>query len=46
MITDGDDYHYRLKVVVLGDCRSGKTAFLDSKDIFNISYDSEYWKSY
>ncbi len=29
-VTDGEDYHYRFKVVVLGDVKSGKTVFLDS----------------
>ncbi len=28
---DGEDYHYRFKVVVLGDTKSGKSTFLDSK---------------
>jgi len=32
-ISDAEDYHYRFKVVVLGDVKSGKSAFLDSKKI-------------
>jgi len=28
---EGEDYHYRFKVVVLGDTKSGKSTFLDSK---------------
>lgn len=28
---DNEDYHYRFKVVVLGDVKSGKSTFLDSK---------------
>jgi signal recognition particle receptor subunit beta len=28
--SDQEDYHYRFKVVVLGDVKSGKTAFLDT----------------
>lgn len=31
--TDIEDYHYKLKVSVLGDSQSGKTSFLDSKYI-------------
>ena len=31
MNNDQEDYHYRLKIVVLGDTKSGKTTFLDSK---------------
>ncbi len=27
---DQEDYHYRFKVVVLGDIKSGKSTFLDS----------------
>jgi hypothetical protein len=27
---DSEDYHYRFKVVVLGDLKSGKSTFLDS----------------
>ncbi len=27
---DQEDYHYRFKVVILGDTKSGKTVFLDS----------------
>ncbi len=27
---DNEDYHYRFKVVVLGDIKSGKSTFLDS----------------
>lgn len=34
-ITDPEDYHYRFKIVVLGDVKSGKTVFLDSKTLFN-----------
>jgi GTPase SAR1 family protein len=26
-----EDYHFRFKVVVLGDTKSGKSTFLDSK---------------
>ena len=34
--TEEEDYHYRFKVVVLGDTKSGKTTFLDSNYfIFN-----------
>ena len=29
--TEEEDYHYRVKVVVLGETKSGKTTFLDSK---------------
>ena len=29
--TEEEDYHYRFKVVVLGETKSGKTTFLDSK---------------
>lgn len=29
--TEEEDYHYRFKVIVLGETKSGKTAFLDSK---------------
>ena len=37
--TEEEDYHYRFKVVVLGDTKSGKTTFLDSKkNIFIIIY--------
>ena len=28
---DGEDYHYRFKVIILGDTKVGKTVFLDSK---------------
>ena len=28
--TEEEDYHYRFKVVVLGETKSGKTTFLDS----------------
>jgi small GTP-binding protein len=28
--TDQEDYHYRFKVIVLGDTKAGKTTFLDS----------------
>lgn len=28
--SDQEDYHYRFKIVVLGDTKSGKTTFLDS----------------
>ena len=31
--TEEEDYHYRFKVVVLGDTKSGKTTFLDSNFI-------------
>lgn len=30
-LIDGEDYHYRFKIVVLGDTKSGKSTFLDSK---------------
>jgi GTPase SAR1 family protein len=33
---DQEDYHYRFKVVVLGDVKSGKSTFLDSKFFKNI----------
>jgi GTPase SAR1 family protein len=36
--TEEEDYHYRFKVVVLGDTKSGKTTFLDSKNIFIYNY--------
>lgn len=29
--SDQEDYHYRFKVVVMGDVKAGKTVFLDSK---------------
>lgn len=29
-LIDQDDYHYRFKVVVLGDTKVGKSSFLDS----------------
>jgi hypothetical protein len=29
---DYEDYHYRFKVVVLGDTKSGKSTFLDSNN--------------
>ena len=32
--TEEEDYHYRFKVIVLGDTKSGKTTFLDSKKNF------------
>ena len=28
---EGDDYHFKFKVVILGDKAVGKTAFLDCK---------------
>ena len=28
--TEEEDYHYRFKVVILGETKSGKTTFLDS----------------
>lgn len=34
--SDQEDYHYRFKVVVLGDVKTGKSSFLDSKDNLNI----------
>ena len=34
--TEEEDYHYRFKVVVLGETKSGKTTFLDSKKKFII----------
>ena len=30
MNSESDDYHYRFKVIVLGDVKSGKSTFLDS----------------
>ena len=30
MNIDQEDYHYRLKIVVMGDTKSGKTTFFDS----------------
>jgi small GTP-binding protein len=35
--SDEEDYHYRMKIVVLGDTKSGKTTFLDSKFIIKIA---------
>lgn len=32
---DQEDYHYRFKIIVLGDTKSGKTTFLDSNK-YNI----------
>lgn len=29
--TDKDDYHYKFKVVVVGDVHAGKSTLLDSK---------------
>lgn len=29
-VSDQEDYHYRFKVAILGDTKSGKTTFLDS----------------
>jgi GTPase SAR1 family protein len=34
-LTDQEDYHYRFKIVVLGDVKSGKSTFLDSNKKFN-----------
>ena len=34
--TEEEDYHYRFKVVALGEAKSGKTTFLDSNYIINI----------
>lgn len=31
MTMDQEDYHYRFKVVILGEMKSGKSTFLDSK---------------
>jgi GTPase SAR1 family protein len=31
---EGEDYHYRFKAVVLGDVKSGKSTFLDSKKFY------------
>ena len=35
--TEEEDYHYRFKVVVLGETKSGKTTFLDSKTKINYN---------
>ena len=43
--TEEEDYHYRFKVVVLGDTKSGKTTFLDSNYIKNIIIISNYFYS-
>jgi signal recognition particle receptor subunit beta len=37
MALDQEDYHYRFKIVVLGDVKSGKSTFLDSKQL-KINY--------
>lgn len=34
---DKDDYHYKFKIVVLGDVHSGKSTFLDSKLLINFN---------
>ena len=39
--TEEEDYHYRFKVVVLGDTKSGKTTFLDS-NYFNFNFFNFY----
>ena len=37
--TEQEDYHYRFKVVILGDTKTGKTTFLDSKNKkYNIKF--------
>lgn len=36
--TDKDDFHYKFKVVVLGDIHCGKSTFLDSKQIIKINH--------
>jgi signal recognition particle receptor subunit beta len=33
--SDQEDYHYRFKVVILGDVKSGKTTFVDSNKTYN-----------
>ena len=36
--TEEEDYHYRFKVEVLGDTKSGKTTFLDSNYIQKYNF--------
>jgi GTPase SAR1 family protein len=36
--TEEEDYHYRFKVVILGDTKSGKTTFLDSNYIQKYNF--------
>jgi GTPase SAR1 family protein len=37
-----EDYHFLFKVVVLGDTKSGKSTFLDSKIKYKIIYFNIY----
>ena len=37
MNIDQEDYHYRLKIVVLGETKSGKTTLLDSINIIILA---------
>ena len=43
ILHDQDDYHFRFKVVVLGDTKVGKSSFLDSI-YFLISNDTTQWQ--
>ena len=40
---ESDDYHFKFKVVVLGDKSVGKTSFLDCNLNPNLSYKPDIW---
>lgn len=42
---EGDDYHFKFKVVILGDKAVGKTSFLDCTLFINFSNQSGIWKN-
>jgi GTPase SAR1 family protein len=44
--SDQEDYHYRFKVVILGDNKTGKTTFLDSKYLYKHSINTKQWQNY